>query len=259
VSCGKWLVRMEDIDPPREVAGSAQRIIQDLARFGLNGDEPVLFQSQRRAAHERACDELVRSGQAYWCGCSRNDLLNSGTYPGTCRNGISRGKKPRAVRIRVNSTPVEFHDRLQGTHAENLLSTSGDFVVRRADGLIAYQLAVVLDDAFQGVSEVVRGADLLDSTARQVWLQRCLNLPTPKYAHIPVAVLGDGAKLSKSNHADPVRSADPARALRAALAFLGHPAPPLNLTGTWRWALDNWSLEKVPRQLARQPNLDPAV
>jgi len=244
-SGGKWLLRIEDIDPPREVAGSVQRIIADLARIGLSPDGEVLFQSSRSFAYRKACEQLLESGQAYWCACSRKNLPPSGIYPGTCRSGISPGQKPRALRLRVPSEPVRFTDGLQGAQMEQLQRTSGDFVIQRADGLYAYQLAVVVDDAYQGVTEIVRGADLLDSTARQIWLQQCLDLPTPEYIHIPVAAGADGKKLSKSSGADSLSRFSPAKALREALAFLGHNAPELDLPGTWIWALNNWSLEKV--------------
>jgi len=145
----------------------------------------------------------------------------------------------------VPDEPVRFTDGLQGAQMEQLQRTSGDFVIQRADGLYAYQLAVVVDDAYQGVTEIVRGADLLDSTARQIWLQQCLDLPTPEYIHIPVAAGADGKKLSKSSGADSLSRFSPAKALREALAFLGHNAPELDLPGTWIWALNNWSLEKV--------------
>lgn len=250
-SGGKWLLRIEDIDPPREVAGSATRIIQDLARFGLIADEPVLFQSRRTQAYEDACGQLLLSAQAYWCGCSRKDLPSTGIYPGTCRKGIPQGRRPRAIRINVGTSTIRFQDRLQGKLIDDLQSTVGDFVIRRADGMFAYQLAVVIDDAFQNITEIVRGADLLDSTARQIYLQTCLELPIPDYVHIPLALLPDGSKLSKSSRSDPVRRETPATALRLALAFLGHLAPQQNLAATWDWALENWSLNKVPRVRAR--------
>lgn len=250
-SGGKWLLRIEDIDPPREVAGSATGIIQDLSRFGLIPDEPVLFQSCRSKAYENACEQLLLSARAYWCGCSRKDLPPTGIYPGTCRQGIPQGRKPRAIRIKVDTGTIRFHDRLQGKVIDDLQSTVGDFVIRRADGMFAYQLAVVIDDAFQNITEIVRGADLLDSTARQIYLQTCLKLPVPDYVHIPIALLPDGSKLSKSSRSDPVRRETPASALRLALAFLGHLAPQQNLAGTWDWALEHWSLHKVPRVRAR--------
>lgn len=254
-SGGKWLVRMEDIDPLREVAGSAARIIQDLADFGLCPDGPVLFQSSRFNAYDKACAQLLGNGQAYWCGCSRRDIPASGVYPGTCRGGIPRGRKPRAIRIRVDSSAIQWQDLVQGGQAEELESSIGDFVIKRADGFFAYQLAVVIDDALQGVTEVVRGADLLDSTPRQIWLQKCLGFLVPQYAHVPVVISQDGRKLSKRLQSDPVRRQSRTDALRDALSFLGHSAPDGNLPHVWEWAHEHWSAERVPkvRQLPLTP------
>lgn len=247
-SGGKWLLRIEDIDSPREVAGSAQSIIEELSRFGLTSDEPVLFQSSRGLAYQQACDRLVDSGQAYWCGCTRKDRTSAGIYPGTCRNGLAHGRKPRALRLRVPDQPIQLHDELQGTRVEYLPQTSGDFVIRRADGIFAYQLAVVVDDAYQGVTEIVRGADLLDCTARQIWLQQCLGLFTPRYFHIPIAIDSTGEKLSKSAGSTSLRLHAPVEMLRKALSFLGHDVPhvDVDLDTTWSWALDNWSISRVP-------------
>jgi len=250
-SGGDWLIRMEDLDPPREVEGSAERIIRDLSNFGMLSDRPVLFQSKRTGAYERACRQLLNSGQAYWCGCSRADLPPTGVYAGTCREGIPSGKQARSIRVKVGNRTVRFHDRIQGEQSEDLGESVGDFVIRRADGLYAYQLAVTIDDAFQGITEVVRGSDLLDSTARQIHLQSCLGLFTPVYAHVPVVLNIDGSKLSKSSQSDPVRRHTPVEALRKALAFLGHEVPEKGLTETWKWAMANWSIDNAPRALAR--------
>lgn len=247
---GRWLLRIEDIDPPREVPGSAARIEADLLRFGMRSDRPVLFQSARTTAYRNALQDLLDRGLAYWCGCSRADLPASGAYPGTCRNGLPAGKRRRAVRLKVDPEPVRFTDLVQGEVTECLQQTIGDFVIWRADGLPAYQLAVVVDDAFQQITEIVRGADLLASTARQIQLQRSLGLPTPRYAHHPVAVGEDSCKLSKRLSSAPIRSGPPERALQAALRFLGQPCPSgLDFDGTWRWALDHWSLSRVPPRL----------
>jgi glutamyl-Q tRNA(Asp) synthetase len=247
---GEWLLRIEDIDPPREVPGSAARIEADLLRFGMRSDRPVLHQSTRTPAYRNALQNLLDRGLAYWCGCSRSQLPESGVYPGTCRNGLPAGKRRRAVRLKVAPEPVRFIDLVQGEVTEDLQQTVGDFVIWRADGLPAYQLAVVVDDAWQHVTEIVRGADLLASTARQIQLQRSLGLPTPRYAHHPVAVGEDGCKLSKRSSSDPIRSGSPEPSLRAALRFLGQPCPSgLDLGGTWRWALDHWNLSRVPRRL----------
>jgi glutamyl-Q tRNA(Asp) synthetase len=249
-SGGVWLLRVDDIDPPREVPGSAARIISDLQRLGMRPDGAVLYQSQRTHAYETARDALLRRGMAFWCGCSRSDLTGTGAYPGTCRNGLPAGKTPRSVRLRVSGEPVCFRDEIQGPVQENLETTAGDFVIWRADGLPAYQLAAVVDDAFQAVSEVVRGADLLDSTARQIYLQACLGLPTPAYAHHPLAVGPDGQKLSKRFQSDPIAALPPAQALAAALDFLGQACPKgLELSALWDWAMEHWNLSRVPSGL----------
>jgi glutamyl-Q tRNA(Asp) synthetase len=256
---GTWLVRIEDIDPPREVAGSARRILSDLELLGMVSDRPVLFQSTRGPAHAAAIEALLARDLAYWCGCSRQDLPPGGVYPGTCSGGLPRGKRPRAIRVRVPPDPIRFTDRIQGEVECDLGAVCGDFVIRRADGLAAYQLVVVVDDAFQEISEIVRGADLLDSTGRQIHLQRCLNLPTPAYAHIPVALGADGSKLSKRLGSDPVNLRDGARAIREALRFLGLDPPRLDFSATWAWALEHWSLDRVPRVrgLPLRPALSP--
>jgi glutamyl-Q tRNA(Asp) synthetase len=243
---GQWLVRIDDIDPPREVAGSARRILRDLERLGMIPDQPVLFQSTRISEYGSARQSLLHSGQAYYCSCSRKSLPADGVYPGNCRSGHIAGKSDLSVRIRTNDTPVEFHDRVQGETMENLAKSCGDFVIWRADDLPAYQLAVVMDDAFQGVTQIVRGADLLGSTARQIFLQRALGLPSPSYAHLPVATLR-GSKLSKRLESDPVSALDPAYAIHRALEFLGHRPPQnLDLGMLWTWAKDHWDMRRIP-------------
>ena len=241
------MIRIEDIDPPREVAGSAKRILQDLSRLGLNSDRPVLYQSTRTRAYEAAVDALLSEGKAYWCGCSRNDLPPSGIYPGTCRNGLASGT-PRAVRLKVKGSTVRYSDLIQGTIEENLEHSVGDFIIRRADGLPAYQLAVVVDDAFQGITEVVRGTDLLASTARQIHLQHALGLPTPSYAHHPLAIGIDGKKLGKRSASDPVGRLPATEVVAVALQFLGQkPAVGIDLKELWSWACEHWQAESIPR------------
>lgn len=222
---GRWLVRMEDIDPPREVPGSAADILAALPAFGLVADEPVLFQSQRRAAYDAAFEQLRSDGHLFACWCSRSDLTAAG---GMHRDGVCVSpedpQRPPAWRLRVPDIEVGFDDALQGPQRQNLRDMAGDFVIRRADGLYSYQLACVVDDAYQGITEVVRGTDLLDSTPRQIHLQRCLRLPTPRYLHLPLALDAEGRKLSKSSKATAVDPADPLPALRRALDFLGMPS-----------------------------------
>ena len=247
VNGGQWLVRIEDIDPPREVAGSAERIVAELRRFGMESNGPIVYQSRRLEAFELARDCLLESGKAFWCGCSRADVPRSGVYPGTCRNGLPKGKQPRSVRLKVDDRPIVFEDLVQGRIEENLKETTGDFVIQRADGLPAYQLAVVVDDAWQQVSEIVRGADLLGSTARQIHVQRSLGLETPTYAHHPVAIGPDGNKLSKRDGSDPVARLPRGEALTMALRFLGQRCPAgLSTAELWGWARENWKLSKIP-------------
>lgn len=244
---GQWLVRIEDLDPPREVAGSATAIIHDLQKWGMKADSAVLYQSQRSAAYQSACEQLLAKDLVYWCGCSRSEMPATGVYPGTCSTGLPPGKKPRALRLRTPDHAIEFEDRIQGYMTHDLGKESGDYVIRRADGYFAYQLAVVVDDAYQKITDIIRGADLLDSTPRQIWLQKCLQLPTPNYAHVPVAALQNGQKLSKRTQSDPICNADPLLSLRLALQFLGHRPPVFDWQNTWEWALENWSLTQVPR------------
>lgn len=252
---GLWLLRIEDIDPPREVTGSAGRIINDLQRLGLNPDGPVLFQSSRFAAYQDAVDKLLERGLAYPCACSRKDLPASGVYTGTCRNGIPPGKTPRSIRFCVDSDVSTFNDRLQGTISDSPVDSVGDFIIKRADGLFAYQLAVVIDDHFQGVTQVVRGADLLDSTTRQICLQKALGYVTPEYMHLPIVISADGKKLSKRMVADPVVRQEPATAVKHALQFLGqNPPPGLSLNDLWKWALKNWKSDRIPRVRLSLPN-----
>jgi glutamyl-Q tRNA(Asp) synthetase len=282
---GEWLLRMEDLDPPREQAGAADAILRTLEACGLHWDGAVMYQSRRGAAYAAALARLQAQGLVYPCACTRREIADSHlnfarsahdtpfahasgrggggegpgdaarVYPGTCRNGIAPGKTPRAWRLRVDDTPVSFQDALQGKQGQDLAAEVGDFVLLRADGLYAYQLAVVVDDAEQGISDVVRGADLLNSTPRQIYLQHLLGLPTPRYLHLPAAVNADGEKLSKQTLAPPVDARDPLPALVQVMEFLGQ-APPQQLRRAtvaefWKWALANWKTERI----ARRPGL----
>jgi glutamyl-Q tRNA(Asp) synthetase len=229
---GRWLVRIEDIDTPRVVPGSAGEILEALRRYGLEWDGEVVWQSQRTHLYEEALQRLRASGLVYDCACSRADLQRAASaplgaetvYPGTCRNGLPSGKAARAIRFRAPDETIAFDDLLLGPVEENVARDTGDFVVRRADGLFAYQLAVVVDDAEQGITQVVRGVDLLNSTARQIALQRALGDPTPEYAHIPLVTNPDGSKLGKRDGALPLPTLDEKRVretLSAALRHLG--------------------------------------
>jgi glutamyl-Q tRNA(Asp) synthetase len=251
---GQWLVRIEDIDTPRCVPGATDAILRALEAYALEWDEPVLHQSSRLGAYRAALDRLKADDHVFGCVCTRRDLSESGLYPGTCRNGLPPGASPRAWRLRVPAEPITYLDRLQGTRTESLTETSGDFVLLRADGIFAYQLAVVVDDAHQNISDVVRGADLLDSTARQIHLQRVLSYATPSYLHIPVVVDEKGEKLSKQTLAAPIPLDEPKPALHRALAFLGH-TPPAGLSkkDMLRWAAANWNLARIPTQPRTSP------
>jgi glutamyl-Q tRNA(Asp) synthetase len=257
---GKWYLRIEDLDPPREVPGAADAILRTLEAFGMAWDGPVLYQSARQDAYREALDRLEGATLTYACACTRREIADSAVrteaaggqvYPGTCRNGLPPGRAPRALRVRVDEAVIDFEDAVQGPKHQRLASEVGDFVLRRADGYFAYQLAVVVDDADQAITDVVRGADLLDSTARQIFLQHCLGAPTPQYCHLPVATDASGDKLSKQTLAAPVDPARPAAALASALGFLGH-APPSELaragTGAlWEWAIACWDRARIPR------------
>lgn len=218
---GQWLLRVEDIDPPREVPGSAQSILAALPAFGLQADRPAMYQSERSAAYDVAFERLRSVDLVFPCWCSRSDLAADG---GMHRDGYcvaaSDPSRPPAWRMRVPDIEIVFVDALQGGQRQRLREAAGDFVVKRVEGFYAYQLACVVDDADQGITEVVRGNDLLDSTARQIWLQRCLGLPTPTYLHLPLALDHEGRKLSKSDGALPVDPMNPLPALHRALTFL---------------------------------------
>lgn len=246
---GHWLLRMEDLDPPREMAGAADGILRDLEALGFQWDGPVLYQSRRREAYEQALGQL--GPKVFPCACSRSEIADSAVtgiegpvYPGTCRDGLSPGKAPRALRVRVQPGDLSFEDALQGPTHQDLAQDIGDFVVRRADGCHAYQLAVVVDDAWGKVTHVVRGSDLLLSTPRQLHLQTLLGLTHPVYMHLPVAVNGAGEKLSKQTGARPLDLSQPASTLWQALTLLQQ-SPPQSLKASsiddiWAWARKHW-------------------
>jgi glutamyl-Q tRNA(Asp) synthetase len=219
---GQWLVRMEDIDPPREVPGSAAAILAALPAFGLVADEPVLYQSSRTAAYDAAFAQLRQADLVFPCWCSRSELAAFGGLhrDGRCIAAPDPQRAP-AWRMRVPDETITFVDALQGPQQQCLRETVGDFVIRRVEGFYSYQLACVVDDAWQGITQVVRGNDLLDSTPRQIWLQRCLGLPTPRYLHLPLVLDSEGRKLSKSERSQEVDPSHPLPSLRRALAFLG--------------------------------------
>jgi glutamyl-Q tRNA(Asp) synthetase len=257
---GAWLLRMEDLDEPRCRREHADDIMRTLAACGFEWDGEVWFQSRRQERYREILEALRRRGDVYPCACTRRELADSAlapdgahVYPGTCRGGLPPGKPARSYRLQVNAAVIEYDDAIQGHIRQDLAAEVGDFVLLRADGYFAYQLAVVADDADQGVTQVVRGADLLASTPRQIFLQQRLGLPQPAYAHLPVAVNAAGEKLSKQTRAPAVDGRRPVPALFAVLEFLGQ-QPPAELrlgsiAALWTWARVHWDLARVPRLL----------
>jgi glutamyl-Q tRNA(Asp) synthetase len=250
---GRWLLRIEDIDPPREVAGASESILDCLRAHGLQWDGDVLHQSTRTAVYRAVCAQLLAAGHAFFCTCSRTDLIDQGgIYSGRCRQCLQQPAVPHAIRLLVDVIDIGFDDRIQGHIKQMLDRDVGDFVIFRKEQLPAYQLAVVIDDAAQGVTHIVRGSDLLDSTPRQLFLQRCLHYPEPSYAHIPVIANAHGQKLSKQTYASALDNRQAVANLRCALEFLGQPLPPPTLQQTpsalLDWAIAHWDIQRIPRQ-----------
>jgi len=258
---GTWLLRIEDVDPPRNAPGASDAIQRTLEAYGFEWDEPVLYQSQRGKAYEAALDLLRRQGRVYPCSCTRKQLaeaahrgIDGPVYPGTCRNRPVPSQ-PAALRLRVPEARIAFVDRQQGRVACAIASECGDFVLQRADGVYAYHLAVVVDDAEQGINHIVRGADLLTSTPRHIVLQTLLGLPTPDYLHLPVVLDAHGNKLSKQTLAAPLNNSAALPGLVQAAAFLGmHGDPwPQSLSEFWKWAVPAWSQRLIEPLRGRHP------
>jgi glutamyl-Q tRNA(Asp) synthetase len=252
---GRWLVRIEDIDEDRTVPRAAENMLHTLETLGMRWDGAVVYQSERKALYEAALQQLA--SHVYPCGCTRKEIADSrlgiasdgaAIYPGTCRHGLAEGKSPRALRLRVPDADdpgecITFADRWMGTVTQHLAAEVGDFVLKRADGFWAYQLAVVVDDAAQGITDVVRGVDLLDSTARQIYLQRLLHLPTPRYMHVPVITNSLGEKLSKQTGATALDLSHPLDTLMAAARFLGLDIERAKTIAVfWETAIDAWKM-----------------
>jgi glutamyl-Q tRNA(Asp) synthetase len=254
---GQWLLRIEDVDQTRLVAGASEAIIHTLQHYGFVWDGEIAYQSQRSEYYQTALQQLRQRGLAYPCTCSRKEITDSSTllgiegaiYPGTCLQHPTKPGAAAAWRIQTDAQTISFQDLIQGHQQHHMASDIGDFVVKRADGLFSYQLAVVIDDALQGVTHIVRGADLLNSTTRQIYLQQLLGYPTPVYAHIPLVCNADGQKLSKQTLATALPEDNLVDTLVAALTFLQQPLPEnaqsLSLANLWQWAITHWQLPKI--------------
>jgi len=255
---GTWLLRIDDLDPPRVMPGATDAILRCLENFRMEWDEKVVYQSTRGEAYRDALERLRARKLVYSCGCSRTDIeeaavaagLEGPVYPGTCRNRLPQGRDARSLRVLTNNTAIEFEDRLQGLVRQQLAAEIGDFVLWRTDGVFSYHLACAVDDGYQGITHVVRGADLIASTARQIYLQGLLGLTRPEYLHLPIAVDAAGEKLSKQTLAPPVDTGKPVAILTRVLQFLGHAPPPetagAGLVALWPWAIANWRRERLP-------------
>lgn len=255
---GDWLIRIEDLDRQREMPGAASGILHTLETLGMEWDGDVMYQSQRSEIYENAVDTLNKLGFIYPCNCSRKEIADSSimgmsgpVYPGTCLRNSVPINKTHALRVRTDNDVIEFNDRLRGLYSQRLRYDIGDFVLRRADGMYAYQLAVVVDDAEQQITHVVRGMDLLNSTPRQILLQRLLGYATPSYLHLPVVTNALGEKLSKQTNAAPIDVSNALTQLAGALHFLGQ-EPPIEITegdisAFWQWAQKNWRVDQIPR------------
>lgn len=256
---GEWLVRIEDVDTTRRVDGADADILHTLDAFGFEWQGQVIYQSSQTEYYQQALEQLISQSFVFPCLCSRKHLakVNSMVYPGTCRRRLLPEKKSHALRLRTNNKSICFDDAVMGKQSQNINKQCAEFIIKRRDGLFAYQLAVVVDDALQGISEIVRGADLLDCTARQIYLQQLLGYATPTYCHLPLAIDSDGKKISKSEDAAKVDIKNREKLLYDALQFLGQ-QPPADLAHStindiWLWAVQHWKLQRVPATAYIQP------
>lgn len=257
---GEWLIRIDDIDPPREQAGTSKQILNTLEQFGFEWDGQVLYQSHNLKRYQAAVNDLKKQYQAYPCSCSRKQIIKKTQqttgnviYPGFCRNGPLEDSSECSIRLRTNNEAVIFHDVIQGQQTTNLEKDIGDFILQRRDRYFSYQLASGIDDAEQGITEVVRGADLLGCTPCQLHVQHMLNLSSPDYCHLPIVVNAAGQKLSKQTYAEPINAKEAVLLLYKTLKFLGQ-MPPINLIkgsqeDIWHWAITHWRLNLVPAKL----------
>lgn len=258
---GRWLVRIEDLDTPRNTPGAIDHILHTLDAYGLHWDGEVVHQSNRLELYQQVIDDWLESGLAYHCDCSRQSIAaHGGVYPGTCRARGLPAAADHAVRLRLNDQTIVFQDRLQGELRQQPVAISGDFIIRRRDGIIAYQLAVVIDDIAQGVTDIVRGADLLDSTPRQLWLYQLFQQPAPRYLHVPLVMRHDGEKLSKRLGSAPLEPRQATATLHRALSVLAQNPPPQLHTAPVKeqldWAATHWQPDRLP---AKRQILDPTT
>ena len=256
---GEWLIRIENLDKPREIPTASYEILKSLEILGMEWDHEVIYQDQRKHVYENILTTLNKSELTYPCICTRKEIADSSIigisgqiYAGTCRNNMKDKNISGAIRIKTDNNIIEFKDAIHGLISQRLKSETGDFILRRSDRIYAYQLAVVVDDAIQGITNVVRGADLLDSTPRQIYLQKLLGYPTPLYMHLPVAVNNQGEKLSKQTKAAFINISNPVKQLIEVVNFLDQ-EPPIellrdNVSSFWKWAIENWHPEKIHKK-----------
>jgi glutamyl-Q tRNA(Asp) synthetase len=255
---GEWLLRIDDIDPPREQKGAKEAILRTLEDFGFEWDSAVFYQSSKLQHYQEAVNDLIKQQRAYACSCSKKSLIKQTgqtegeiVYPGFCRDKSLEKSPEHSIRLRCNSDLIHFNDAIQGKQAVNLEKLKGDFVIQRRDQHFSYQLATGIDDAEQKITEVVRGADLLNCTPCQLHVQHMLNLPSPQYCHLPIAMNDAGQKLSKQHHATPLTTKDSVLLLYKALKFLGQ-KPPIDVMNSnqeelWLWAKTHWRLDLVAK------------
>jgi glutamyl-Q tRNA(Asp) synthetase len=255
---GRWILRIEDLDRPREVAGSASGILSTLENFGFEWDGEVVRQFERRELYEAALKNLMARGLTFACSCSRSQLEDELRYPGTCRSSAALANAATGTRLKVDAGQISFSDRIQGMYRQDVSAAVGDIILKRRDQIFAYVLAVVVDDAAQGVTHIVRGADLLDNTPRQIHLQRLLGASQPIYAHVPVLTESDDSKLAKSRRSVNLAAAPPLQQLLAVFSLLGMKPPTAlgsaRIRTAWEWAFGQWDLDGVPKRLNLRVN-----
>ena len=248
---GQWFVRIEDVDLPRTIFGSDKVILNQLETIGLTWDSEIIYQSERTPVYHLAIETLSSLGHTFSCSCTRKKISIK-PHSCACSQGIADSLSRYSIRIRTDNQIITVNDLLQGKYTQSLMSDVGDFIVKRTDGLFAYHLAVTVDDAEQNINQIVRGADLLNSTPRQIYIQKLLGLPTPTYLHLPVAINKDGSKVSKRSHAAEIDLKNPSRVIFEALQFLGQMPPSeaihSDLESLMKWAIKNWDINSIPKE-----------